>query len=385
MQDASSRYWIAYNGELYNFIELRSELENHGVTFSTQSDTEVLLQSWIYWGKDCLSKLNGAFAFAIYDRQEQTLFLGRDRYGKRPLFYTQHGTSFYFASEMKAFLDIEGFAFTMDPQQLAAIVSHWTPLPDQTGFVGVHQLPMSSLLILHKGQFSIERYASLSLAPVHRYSTEEQAIEHIRQGLERSVQLRLRSDVEVGVYLSGGLDSSIITYLTTKLSRHTVSTFSVAFEDEEFDESAHQQTVAQAFGTRHTALSITHQHIVDHFPAAIYHAEVPAFRTAFIPMYLLSEEVRRQGIKVVLTGEGADEVFLGYNIFSEALLRSEWDTLDGQTRKARLSRLYPHLSHFDATHHAHLLGLYQQFSKESMPGLFSHEMRFQNGRFPNDC
>jgi asparagine synthase (glutamine-hydrolysing) len=381
MQDVTDRYWIAYNGELYNFIELRAELENNGVVFTTQSDTEVLLQSWIYWGKACLPELNGAFAFVIYDRQEQTLFIARDRYGKRPLFYTQHGTAFYFASEMKAFLEIEGFSFQMDQDQLAAIVSQWTPLPDQTGFVGVHQLPMSSLLTLHKGQLNIERYASLSLAPVHTYHSEQEAIEHIREGLEQSVRLRLRSDVEVGVYLSGGLDSSIITYLTKKLSRHTVSTFSVAFEDQEFDESAHQQTVAKAFGTRHTGLTVSHQNIVDTFPAAIYHAEVPAFRTAFVPMYLLSEEVRRQGIKVVLTGEGADEVFLGYNIFSEVLLRSQWDALDGTTRKARLSRLYPHLSHFDATHHAHLLGLYQQFSKETMPGLFSHEMRFQNGRF----
>ena len=381
--DVGERYWICYNGELYNYRELRTELQGFGCDFSTQSDTEVLLQAWIQWGAACLPRLNGAFAFAIYDRLEQSLFLARDRYGKRPLFYTQHEGSFLFASEMKAFLAYPGFRFKTDPAQLASIYAVWTPLPKQSGFHGIHQLPMASFMRVKDGEQRLCSYEALTLKSGQEVNSEAQAVELVRQTLTDSVRLRLRSDVEVGVYLSGGLDSSVITQLAVQMSAHQVHTFSVEFEDKYFDESDDQHEVSRHLGTAHSAITISHADIADTFPDAIWHAELPTFRSAFVPMFLLARAVREKGIKVVLSGEGADEAFLGYDLFKETLLRGAWNSYNNEERKQRIAQMYPYLRHFDESHSAQLLGLFQQFSQEQLPGLFSHEIRFQNGRFAN--
>ena len=381
LSDASDRYQICYNGELYNYIELRNELIEKGREFSTSSDTEVVLQAWIEWGSDCLARFNGAFSFSIYDTEEDTLFLARDRFGKRPLFYSQRNGDFLFASEMKAFFGFSGFSFEHDPQQLAAISAHWTPLPDQTGFKNVLQLPMGEFLCVRKGHVSRCSYETLDLSSKEFSGTFDDALECVRERLSQSVKLRLRSDVEVRVYLSGGLDSAIVADLAARTSSHPLSTFSVQFEDQKFDESHEQNLLADFFGTCHTALKISAEDITSNFPAAIYHAEVPAFRTAFVPMYLLSERVNQSGIKVILCGEGADEAFLGYNIFKDTMLREGWDTSSIEEKRDKLSKMYPYLDHFDSKNQVHLMGLYQQFSQEQMPGLFSHEMRFQNGKF----
>jgi asparagine synthase (glutamine-hydrolysing) len=383
LSDAGERHWICYNGELYNYRELRRELEGHGCRFRTQSDTEVVLQAWLYWGEQCLPRLNGAFAFAIYDHVAGSLLLARDRYGKRPLFYAQHAGALIFASEMKAFLAFRDFQFAADPQQLSSIFAQWTPLPAQSGFKGIRQLPMACFLRVQEGQRSEGCYERLDFARGPAVASEAQAVEMVRQALTDSVRLRLRSDVEVGVYLSGGLDSSIITQLVTQMSPHKIHTFSVAFEDKYFDESDDQSEVSRWLGTEHSAITIGHADIAENFPAALYHAEMPAFRSAFVPMFLLSQAVRAKGIKVVLSGEGADEAFLGYDLFKETLLRTAWKSYDNEERKRQIARMYPYLRHFDEGHAAPLLGLFQQFSEEQLPGLFSHEIRFQNGRFAN--
>ncbi|MFJ4598121.1 asparagine synthase (glutamine-hydrolyzing) [Kitasatospora sp. NPDC088861] len=382
MSDPSGRYWICFNGEIYNHIELRAELERLGRPFRTDhSDTEVVLQAWIQWGSDCFTRFNGAFAVAIRDAATGDLVLARDRYGKRPLFYADAGGDFLFASEMKAFRAFPGFRFEFDPRELATTYAAWTPLPDRTPFRGVRQLPMGSALTISAGRRSLRPYEDLDFDVPGFDGTEAEAIDMLRQTLRTSVELRLRSDVEVGVYLSGGLDSSIVTRLATQLSPYEVRTFSVAFQDKSFDESDSQRLVAEHLGTLHTAVPITSEDITDHFPAAVYHAEVPTFRTSFVPMFLLSRHVRDAGIKTILSGEGADEAFLGYSLFRETLLRARWNELTDGERRTRLAGLHPELEHFGSAHQAHLLGLYQQFSVERLPGLFSHEMRYQNGRF----
>ena len=383
LADAEGRFWICFNGELYNYKELRAELREQGASFRTRSDTEVVLQAWIHWGSGCLTRFNGAFAFAIFDSHRRSLFFARDRYGKRPLFYYHKNGVFVFASEMKALLACEAVRFELDPLQLASILGIWTPLPRQSGFKDITQLGMGEYMLFKDGELSTHCYESLSFAAPVRIDGENQAIDAVREALESSVALRLRSDVEVGVYLSGGLDSSIIAHLVTQQTRNTVHTFSIGFEDKQFDESADQRELTAYLGTAHTALRVSHRDIVDNFPAAIFHAEVPAFRTAFVPMFLLSRMVREHGIKVVLSGEGADEVFLGYNIFKETMLREAWHGLSSEQRRQKLSRMYPYLKHFGEEHRTHLLGLYQQFAEEKLPGLFSHEIRFQNGRFAN--
>lgn len=381
MSDPSQRYWICFNGELYNHIELRAELERLGRPFRTRSDTEVVLQAWIQWGPACLSRFNGAFALAIRDAVAGDLFLARDRFGKRPLFYAERGADFLFASEMKAFHAFPGFRFELDPHELASTFAAWTPLPDRTPFRGVHQLPMGSLLSVRGGRHTLHTYEELSLEAPPFTGSAAEAAAFVRETLRTSVELRLRSDVPVGVYLSGGLDSSIVTKLATDLSRSEVRTFSVAFEDRTFDESDSQRLVAEHLGTRHSAITVSAADIAEAFPSAVHHAEVPAFRTAFVPMYLLSRHVREAGIKTVLSGEGADEAFLGYSLFRETMLREAWHQLSDEQRKTRIAGLHPELAHFGGARLTHLTGLFQQFSEERLPGLFSHELRYQNGRF----
>ncbi|WP_414167377.1 asparagine synthase (glutamine-hydrolyzing) [Streptoverticillium reticulum] len=381
MPDPSERYWICFNGELYNHLELRAELERLGRTFRTHSDTEVVLQSWIEWGPACLPRFNGAFAFAIRDAESGELFLARDRYGKRPLFYSDRPGAFLFASEMKAFHAFPGFRFELDPRELETIYSVWTPLPDRTPFRGIRQLPTGSVLTVRGEHRALHAYEELGVTADPFTGTEDEAAAYVRETLRTSVELRLRSDVEVGVYLSGGLDSSIVTRLATDLSPYEVRTFSVEFEDRTFDESSSQQTVASHLGTRHSSIAVTAADIAEAFPSAVYHAEVPAFRTAFVPMYLLSRHVRTAGVKTILSGEGADEAFLGYSLFRETLLRASWNELPDEERKAKLAALHPELAHFGPAHQKHMAGLFQQFSAEQLPGLFSHELRYQNGRF----
>lgn len=379
--DRSGRFWLCYNGEIYNYRELKATLEAAGCVFQTQCDTEVVLNAWITWGPDCLRRFNGGFAFSLYDSETGNLFLARDRFGKRPLFYAKRGKNFLFASEMKAFLTFPDFSFEQDPDQLSSILGQWTPLPHQSGFQGIESLPMGQWLAVKNGELSTHTYADLRFDTGPSVTTEEDALDLVRERLTRSVELRLRSDVEVGVYLSGGVDSAIVATLAKDFSPKPLSTFSVEFEDAEFDESPDQQLMSDHLGTRHFSQRITHADIADSTPDAVYHAEFPAFRSAFIPMYLLSKRTKEEGIKVILSGEGADEAFLGYDLFKETLLREAWEDLPEDQRRAQLEKLYPHLSHYGPEDIAAVTGLYHQFSTEKMPGLFSHELRFQNGQF----
>ncbi|WP_416970862.1 asparagine synthase (glutamine-hydrolyzing) [Streptomyces sp. 4F14] len=381
MSDSTERYWICFNGELYNHIELREELTGLGRQFRTRSDTEVVLQAWIQWGRSCLSRFNGAFAFAVRDALTDELLIARDRYGKRPLFYADRPDGFLFASEMKAFHAHPGFSFELDPHELKSIYGIWTPLPDRTPFKGIRQLPPGSLLTRRDGRTELHTYEELAVDAPPFTGTAADAAALVRDTLRTSVEVRLRSDVEVGVYLSGGLDSSIVARLATDLSSHEVRTFSVEFEDRALDESSSQHEVARHLGTRHSSIAISTADVVENFPAAIHHAEVPVFRTALVPMYLLSRHVRDAGIKTILSGEGADEAFLGYSLFRETMLRADWHRLTAEERGERIAVLHPELAHFGPEHRVHVSGLLSQFTEERLDGLFSHELRYQNGRF----
>ncbi|MFJ4527170.1 asparagine synthase (glutamine-hydrolyzing) [Streptomyces nigrescens] len=379
---ADGRYWLCYNGELYNYRELREKLTARGFAFRTASDTEVVLNAWAAWGLDCLSRFNGAFAFALYDSTTGELHLVRDRFGKRPLYVARHRGAWLFASEMKAFLAYPDFSFAFDEAQMASVFATWTPLPGQSGYRGIEQIPMGEYLSVRGDEVRRGRWATLDLDAGPAPESEREAVELVRADLEAAVDVRLRSDVEVGVYASGGLDSSIIAHLAAQRTNRPLRTFSIEFEDAEFDESAEQAELAAHLGTRHSTVRVTDEDVVDAFPEAVRHAEVPVFRTAFVPMYLLAGHVRSEGIKVVLSGEGADEAFLGYGIFKDTQLLSTWHELDDDTRLRRLSRIYPYLRHFNSDDgHRRMLGLYRQFTEETLPGLFSHQMRFQNGRF----
>lgn len=377
LADASERYWIAFNGEIYNYRELGAQLRSLGHRFATAADTEVALYAWIAWGSSALARFNGPFALAIYDRLSGSLMLARDRFGKRPLYYSRLVGAIAFASEMKCLLECAPLDFQFDVQQLASIFRTWTPIDAQSGFKSVLQVPAGTFLTVNGRSTELHSYTTLTFGGAEPGLEEQEGKERVYQALRASVQRRVCADHDVGVYISGGLDSAIIARLVAEHARGSIKSFSIAFEDSELDESDEQRAIASFLGCDHRTLVIGDSEIVETFPQALWHAEVPVFRTAFVPMFLLSRLVRDRGLKVVLTGEGADEVFLGYDIFKETLLRQAWSHIEAPARLARLRLLYPYLKHFGPENQAALYGYFEQFARRPDTQLFSHELRFQ--------
>ena len=334
---------IVYNGEVFNHIELRAELEDRGHVFRTGSDTEVLLRLYAEYGTDCVHHLNGDFAFAIWDGARRRMVLARDRMGVRPLFYTEHGGGIYFASEIKALLEVPGVEAEIDPFALDEIFTFWAPIAPRTCFKGIGLLPPAHLMVIEGGNRRIERYWSLDYSDMDTRS-EHAIAEEVLALLDDATRIRLRADVPVGTYLSGGLDSAITTALARRHVTRPLASFSVSFDSAEHDESAYQRVLAEALGTVHAEVHCTLGDIAASFPRVIAHAEQPIIRTAPAPMLLLSGLVAQQGYKVALTGEGADEIFAGYDIFKEDKVRRFASRQPGSRFRALLfKKLYPYL------------------------------------------
>lgn len=336
--------WTVFNGEIFNYIELRATLEQAGHVFRTHSDTETIVHAYEEYGDDFVQHLNGQFAIAIWDEVRQRLVLARDRTGIRPLFYTQKAGRLLFASEVKA-LQAAGCALEIDPAGLSQVFTFWSAVDVQTVFRGIQSLPPGHLLVAEAGQVRTAAYWQWSQSqPSVRPLSFDEAAEALRELLIDAVRLQLRADVPVGAYLSGGLDSSVIVSLIRNFTSNDLRTFSVAFEDSEFDESAYQQRMVDYLGTHHSVIRCTRGDIGRQFPRLVWHAETPVVRTAPVPLMQLSGLVRQSGYKVVLTGEGADEVFAGYDLFKEAKIRRFWARQPGSRwRPLLLKKLYPYL------------------------------------------
>ena len=336
--------WIVFNGEVFNHPELRVELERRGHRFSTRSDSEVVLHAYEEYGAGCMSRFNGQFAIAIWDGRDHTLFLARDRLGVRPLFYTVADGALVFGSEIKAILAAPGVSAAPDPVALDQIFTYWSTLSPRTFFRGIEELPPGHHMLVKDGRISLRRYWELTFPEERaecRRPTREYA-EEFRDLLIDATRIRLRADVPVGAYLSGGLDSSTVTAIVRSQTTNPLETFSIAFSDADYDESGFQTTMARALGTEHHVVHATHADIGEVFPEVIWHAETPVMRTSPAPMFLLSGLVRDNRFKVVLSGEGADEVMAGYDIFREAKIRRFWARQPGSTsRPALLNRIYP--------------------------------------------
>lgn len=343
MRAASSAQVVSFNGEIFNYIELRKELAALGWVFATRSDTEVILAAWHHWGSDCLARFNGQFALALWDERRRTLLLARDHAGIHPLFITRQGGEVLFASEIKALATAMHHSLQPDYQALDEIFTFWSPLPPRTGFAGIEQLAPGECLELspageRRWHFFDWYYPD---AGQERVAPAQQLADELRTLLQGAVRLRLRADVPVGCYLSGGLDSSAITALVAQQTT-ALRSFSVNFEDAGVDEAHWQQLLQAHLGIHHQSVIVSDEQIAQGLPRAVWHAERPLLRTAPVPMLLLSQQVARQGIKVVLTGEGADEVLCGYDLFKEAKVRQFWARKQGSTwRWALLRRLYP--------------------------------------------
>lgn len=359
----TERSAIAFNGEIFNYIELRRELTATGARFVTDSDTEVALRALEAWGPGAFAKFNGQFAILFWDKQRRELLAGRDHYGIRPLFYVHTPGKVFFASEMKA-LDASGeVKRTWSP---AALLTHgllWNTLGSDTVFEGVKSLPPGSWALFSRDAELVRSGAYYRLGEhqpevPETYAEAQQIFQNL---LETSVDLQLRSDVPVGCYLSGGIDSSVTSYLAKKVKGDRFKSFSVAFADDAYDESVYQRMMVDQLGSEHFTETITKDDIDAHFLDAARHFERPVFRTAPVPLYRLSERVRKENVKVVLTGEGADEILCGYDVFKEVKLLEAWENgaSDDEINQV-LGILYPHLDHYSAEGNTGLMKMYYE-------------------------
>ncbi|MBN1955564.1 MAG: asparagine synthase (glutamine-hydrolyzing) [Anaerolineae bacterium] len=375
--------WIVCNGEMFNYVEARRELAARGHRFATASDTEVILHLYEEHGPACLQQINGQFALAIWDRRARTLFLARDRLGIRPLYYTLCDGALLFGSEIKALLADPRVPAAIDPVALDQVLTFWCPLAPRTAFRGIVALPPGHSLLLEPlaGQGEVpapQRYWKLDFEAGRRGKAECAA--ELYELLVDATRVRLRADVPVAAYLSGGLDSSTVSALIRRYTGRHLETFAVTFDDPAFDESAFQQQVSRWLGTKHHVVRCTAAKVGRALPDAIWHAEVPITRTAPVPLFLLSRLVNRAGFKVVMTGEGADEFLGGYNIYKEALVRRFWARNPGsEWRPLLLHRLYPYIGQLGRTRD-YLHAFFGQGLEDVDAPDYSHAIRWRNTR-----
>ena len=380
MSLAQGSLWITFNGEIFNYIELRDELIAKGHRFTSSSDTEVLLHLYQEEGERCVERLNGQWAFAIWDAPRRKLFLSRDRFGIRPLYYTQADGEFLFASEIKALLACPQVACAIDLHGLDQIFTFWVTIPPRTTFRGISQLPPGHFMVIEEGRARIAPYWTLDLAPqgANGRATDNQLGEELLELLQDATRIRLRSDVPVGAYLSGGIDSTAIAALAKRSAGERVRTFSVTFEAGELDESRFQHEASSFLGTSHHDVRCRHEDIVRVFPEVIWHTEQPILRSAPAPLYLLSKLARDSGFKVVLSGEGADELFGGYDIFKETKIRQFWGRRPNSTwRPLLLKRLYPYLPGIRRQSLEYLKHFFHVTQPELNSLFFSHVPRWE--------
>ncbi len=383
MQCDEGALWITFNGEIFNFIELRDELIKKGHRFSTRSDTEVILRLYQEYGPDCVQHMNGQWAFAIWDTKKRRMFLSRDRVGVRPLFYTTAGRSFIFGSELKAVLAHPSVDRDIDVRALGQVFTFWFPLAPRTVFKNILELPPGHSLIIEDGVVSLRRYWQLDFTPADAARLDSPKDETMYENelcdlLLDATRIRLRADVPVGAYLSGGLDSSIITALAQKFVGSSLCTFSVAFEDPTLDESSYQQEVVRSLDTKHQTIRCSSTDIGEVFPDVVWHSERPTLRTAPAPLFLLSKLVRDNGFKVVLTGEGADEFLGGYDIYKEAKIRAFVAAqMDSKRRPLLLKRLYPYLQGIQKQSPAYLQAFFRATPEDVASPFFSHVPRWE--------
>ena len=379
LSDPSGRYWIVFNGEIFNYPELRELLLKQGHAFQTLSDTEVLVQLYSVYGRECLPMLNGQFAFAIWDKLKEEVFIARDRIGIRPLFYHSSEKGFSFASEMKSLFVQKEISPEFSYKNLSQIYTFCTAITPGTAFKGIYELSPGHYLIYNRKGIKIKKYWELQFNNSINNITFTNALEQFHQLFYDAVKIRLRADVEVAAYLSGGIDSSSTFAYIKKIEPGVLNTFSIGFDDINFDETAYQNEAVNFLHTKHKSIVCTSEEISECFPKVIWHTETPVTRTAPAPMFLLSKLVRKNNIKVVITGEGADEMLAGYDIFKEAKIRRFWARQpDSAIRPRLLTKLYPYLPQMKQANPAILKMFYGYKLEETNNPFYSHLLRWNN-------
>lgn len=379
MHNEDKTIWIVFNGEIFNYIELRERLVRKGHVFTTISDTEVIIHGYEEWGPKCVEMLNGQFAFAIWNDRTQELFCARDRLGIRPLHYLQFGNYFLFSSEIKSIFMFPGVPKVLDPVALDQVFSIWTTLPGRTMFKNIRELRPGCRMRITRDSCREEKYWNLPFFPETSFvdTSPDTLVGDIRDLLTDSIRLRLRADVPVGAYLSGGLDSSGVTATVVSNFNANVKTFGIRFEEDVFDEGDYQALMVSRLNTDHSEVVATNRAIRDAFARVLWHVEKPLLRTGPVPLYLLSRLVYNNKIKVVLTGEGADEFFGGYDIFREAMVRKFClRQPESSMRQDLYTRLHPDIFRNALAKKAIKQFLVKQQADDSDP-LYSHIVRWR--------
>lgn len=380
LSSPDGRFWLTFNGEIFNYIELRQRLSSLGHKFTTKGDSEVIIQCYKRYGADTWQMLNGQFAFALWDSLARRLWLVRDRLGILPLYYAKAGGRLLFGSEAKALFASGHLEASFDPAGLTEIFTNWSALAPHSVFRSVHQiLPATAVCFDEEGVATEHRYWQPDpCQQIGRSGPIEADAEALRAVLDQAVTLRLRADVPVGAYISGGLDSSVLGSLAVA-KVPSLETFGIRFEDPRFDETNEQRLVARHLGTRHHEVLCSANAIREALAETVWHCEMPLLRASPAALFLLSKAVQAAGIKTILTGEGADELLLGYSIFKETQIRRFWARQpESRMRAALLGRLHHYVGSADARSTAMWQSFFSRGLSDTSNPFYSHLLRWEN-------
>lgn len=383
IRNGDGSVWLVFNGEIFNYVELRRELKALGHSFYTEGDSEVIVQAYERYGPDAWRMFNGQFAFALWDRRKRKLWLVRDRVGIVPLHYAMVDGHLLFASEAKALFAGGRIQPRFSTAGLAEVFIRWSATPPRTVFEGVSQVPPAAALCFDENlNVTQSRYwqPSPSSQPELARLSDEEATDALEAHMKRSITLRLRADVPVGSYVSGGLNTSVISSVAKELlNGGQLDTFGIRFKDPRFDETAEQRLMAGTLQSRHHEILCDGADIRGALDEVIWRCETPLLRTAPVPMFLLSRLVHETGVKTVLTGEGADEMLAGYTIFKEDQIRRFWARRpDSTMRPALLSRIHHYIGSAGARSNALWRNFFGQNLTDTAHPFYSHLIRWQN-------
>ncbi|MCX5701647.1 MAG: asparagine synthase (glutamine-hydrolyzing) [Candidatus Omnitrophica bacterium] len=334
--------WIVFNGEIYNFPELREALIKKGHIFYTKTDTEVIIHAYEEYGKDCVNKLKGMFAFAIWDKGKNELFLARDRFGIKPLYYSEFNGQFIFASEIKAILQFPDFKRELDLVALDQYLTfEYVPAP-RSIFKKIEKLPAAHCLIYKNKNISIHKYWDIGFSQRCNSINETEAKERLSELFNATIKQHLLSDVPLGVFLSGGIDSSTITALTNNFSANRLKTFSIGFKEDSFDESRYIQQISDLYHTEHYHQDFSVKDLLQLLPEAAHFLDEPLGDASFFPTYLLSK-FTKQEVTVALSGDGGDELFAGYPTYQAHRIAKYYHLIPAVFREHILNRMIMNL------------------------------------------
>jgi asparagine synthase (glutamine-hydrolysing) len=331
--------WVVFNGEIYNFPELREDLLKRGHRFSTHTDTEVIVHLYEERGADCVSKLRGMFAFALYDERRRKLLMARDRLGKKPLHYALQGQRLLFGSEIKAILAVAPELATVNNEALLQYM-YFGYVPDPlTAFTTIQKLPPGHLLEFEDEKIDVRQYWDLPQYGTHPPRSEEECLEEMEYRLAEAVRIRLISDVPLGALLSGGTDSSTVVALMARASSKPVKTFAIGFRDHDFNEAPYARMVAEKFGTDHHEL-IVEPNVLETVETLTSSLEEPFGDSSMLPTYYVSQMARKH-VTVALSGDGGDEIFAGYERYAIHLRRGVFERIPSWARRFYREQIYP--------------------------------------------